>query len=77
MIDQHIEDEPCAKQRALLGIPPAVSQAFLEASDLRAQFFLYTFSTAVTAGGVLGPAYWGGICRASPRRYFLVIYQKR
>jgi hypothetical protein len=37
-IDQHIKDEPYAKQRALLGVPPAVSQAFLEVSDLRGQF---------------------------------------
>ena len=37
-IDQHTKDEPCAKQRALLGVPPAVPQAFLEVSDLRTQF---------------------------------------
>jgi hypothetical protein len=28
-IDQHIKDEPCARQRSLLGVSPAVSQAFL------------------------------------------------
>jgi hypothetical protein len=28
-VDQHIKDEPCARQRALLGVSPAVSQAFL------------------------------------------------
>jgi hypothetical protein len=39
-IDQHIKDEPCAKQRALLGVPPAVSQAFLEVSGLRYQFLV-------------------------------------
>ena len=39
-IGQHIKDEPCAKQRALLGVSPAVSQAFFEESDLRSQFLL-------------------------------------
>jgi hypothetical protein len=49
-IDQHIKDEPCAKQRALLGIPLAVPQAFLEVSDLRAHFFSrFTFSTFKTS----------------------------
>jgi hypothetical protein len=39
-IGQHIKDEPCAKHRALLGVLSlAVSQAFLEGSDLRGQFF--------------------------------------
>jgi hypothetical protein len=39
-IDQLIKDEPCAKQRALLGFSPAVSQAFLEVSDPRGQFLV-------------------------------------
>jgi hypothetical protein len=34
-IDQHINEEPCAKQRALLGVSTAVPQAFLEVSDQR------------------------------------------
>ena len=34
-IGQHIKDEPCAKQRALLGIPSAVAQAFLEDTGSR------------------------------------------
>jgi hypothetical protein len=29
-IDQYTKDEPFAKQRALLGVSPAVTQAFLE-----------------------------------------------
>jgi hypothetical protein len=28
-IDQHIKDEPCARQRALLGVSSSRSQAFL------------------------------------------------
>jgi hypothetical protein len=53
-IDQHIKDEPCAKQRALLGVCSRrfsrVSHfsAFLEVSELRPQFFcspLVSFQT--------------------------------
>jgi hypothetical protein len=50
-IGQHIKDEPCAKQRALLSVPPAVAQAFLEGSDLRRQFL--PFSPLVKLKAVL------------------------
>jgi hypothetical protein len=36
----HIKDEPCAKQRALLGVPPAVAQAFLEDNIIAVQFLV-------------------------------------
>jgi hypothetical protein len=63
-IDQHIKDEPRAKQRALLGVYPAVPRAFLEVSDLRRQFVLLTFSnryscvnvSSVTVGRTLALA---------------------
>jgi hypothetical protein len=44
-IDQHIKDEPCAKQRALPVVPPAVPQAFLEVSDLWCKKYRITFSS--------------------------------
>jgi hypothetical protein len=36
-IDQHIKDEPCAKQRALLGVSSSRFSSFLEKTDLRSQ----------------------------------------
>jgi hypothetical protein len=37
---QNIKDEPCAKHRALLGIPLAVPEAFLEDTRSCVHFFL-------------------------------------
>jgi hypothetical protein len=38
MIGQLLMLQPRGKQRALLGVAPAVARAFLEGSDLRDQF---------------------------------------
>jgi hypothetical protein len=44
-VDQHIKNEPCAKHsERYSALSPAVTQAFLEVSDLWRQFRVFIFS---------------------------------
>jgi hypothetical protein len=47
-IGPHTKEEPGAKYRALLGVSPVVSEAFLERTRSCSQFVCFTFSKLLT-----------------------------